>query len=437
MSPTSIILATNPGFTCRRRAYTNFPGLRNRDPSTERLPVAACCFRMFCTHVRDHNGSNARAHDQQQDWIARYSLRRLHLEWHCHYHRWPDVADIHSQVEPRRWTSGSFLVRTISLRSRRDAGFRRVDGVAWLSAIIGRRLRVDRLRPGNPQRQHACECARGYRGIRSWLWTHHTRNQPVRCGGRRRSQRFPVELAQFYLGRRRDGLLAAVRHGIANQPLARASHWLRDFWRIAGVCSSVCTLWRRKARKADRRPRSNTNECRERSDRRDGDTIFHLCLHGNEHWRMGCGILAPHRKRNHEHDDARADVFLRRAYSRTRFGSTGSAVCLRNALSPRGAQFDRLRNYRTHFLHHLEGSHNRNFSCRIRLRFHLSHLHSVAFEMVRRASQAYRWILVCVGLSRRLRRPVDSRHGLKVFRKSARRIPCAASQRPADAWHCR
>src|SRR5882757_7759209 len=437
MSPTSIILATNQPYVPGEERTRIFPGYVIAILSTGRLPAAACCFRMFCTHVRDHNGSNARAHHRQQDWIARYSLRRLHLEWHRHYHRWPDVADFHSQVEPRRWTSWSFLVRTISLRSRRDTGFRRVDGVARLSAIIGRRLRVDRLRAGNPQRQNACECARGYRGIRSWLWTHHTRNQPVRCGGRRRSQRFRVELAQFYLGRRRNGLLAAVRHGIADQSIGRPANWVRNLWWIAGVCSSVCTLWRRKARKAHRRPRSNTNECRERSDRRDGDTIFHLCLHGNEHWRMGCGILAPHRKRNHEHDDARADVFLRRAYSRTRFGSTGSAVCLRNALSPRGAQFDRLRNYRTHFLHHLEGGHSRSFPCRIRLRFHLSHLHSVAFEMVRRASQAYRGISVCAGFARRFRRSVASRHGLKVFRKSPRRIPCAASQRPADAWHCR
>src|SRR6267154_4165168 len=150
MSPTSIILATNPTLRADEERTRIFPAYVIAVLSTGRLPAAACCFRMFCTHVRDLNGSNARAHHRQQDWIARYSLRRLHLEWHCHHDRGPDVAGIHSQMEPRRWTSGSFLIRTISLRSRRDAGFRRVDGVARLSAIIGRRLRVDRLRAGNP-----------------------------------------------------------------------------------------------------------------------------------------------------------------------------------------------------------------------------------------------------------------------------------------------
>src|SRR6266850_2554682 len=73
--------------------------------STGRLPVAACCFRMFCTYVRDYNGSNPRTHHWQFYWIAGDPLHRLRLEWHRHHNRWPDVAGIHSQVEPRRWTS--------------------------------------------------------------------------------------------------------------------------------------------------------------------------------------------------------------------------------------------------------------------------------------------------------------------------------------------
>src|SRR6267378_700293 len=136
MSPTSIILVTNQPYVPGEERTRIFPAYVITVLSKGRLPAAACCFRMFCTHVRDHNRRNARAHHRQQDWIARYSLHRLHLEWHCHHDRGPDVAGIHSQVEPRRWTSWSFLVRTISLRSRRDAGFRRVDGVARLSAII-------------------------------------------------------------------------------------------------------------------------------------------------------------------------------------------------------------------------------------------------------------------------------------------------------------
>jgi hypothetical protein len=51
-------------FTVRRRAYTNFPARRRCLNFNGKLPLAACSFRMFCTHVDDHHGGNTRAHQR-------------------------------------------------------------------------------------------------------------------------------------------------------------------------------------------------------------------------------------------------------------------------------------------------------------------------------------------------------------------------------------
>src|SRR4029077_5452728 len=71
------------------------------------------------------------------------------------------------------------------------------------------------------------------------------------------------------------------------------------------------------------------------------------------------------------------------------------------------------------------------------MRFHLSHLHRLAFEMVWCASQAHRRILVCAGFPGRSRGGVAGWDRVGVFRKPARGIPGAAPQRPPYDLHCR
>src|SRR5216683_193667 len=162
--------------------------------------------------------------------------------------------------------------------------------------------------------------------IRRWGRADHARNEFVRCGSRSCSQCCLAQPAQFYLGSGSNGLLAADRRGIGKQSIAQPAPQLRNFRRAAGVYASVCAIRRRKTRKGHRHLGSRTPPRRTRSDHRARNAVFHVCLHGNEYWRVVRGVLASHRKRNHKYDHARADVFLRGAYLRTRLGSARLAI---------------------------------------------------------------------------------------------------------------
>src|SRR5260221_6105850 len=71
------------------------------------------------------------------------------------------------------------------------------------------------------------------------------------------------------------------------------------------------------------------------------------------------------------------------------------------------------------------------------MRFHLSHLYRLAFEMVRSASKAHRRVFVCARFAGRSRRAVVGRYFVEIFRKPGRGIPRAAPQRTHHDLHCR
>jgi len=84
-----------------------------------------------------------------------------------------------------------------------------------------------------------------------------------------------LNLLNLLEGSRRDGLLAAVRQGIASNRLTGLligyAILAADCWRF---CSSVCHDLARKARKPIAATEATPMSVGERSDRRDGDHYF-------------------------------------------------------------------------------------------------------------------------------------------------------------------